>query len=68
MNELDSLLTTVNGVPARCVAIDPKGKKAAVGSEYVVFSHSWTCEEDSTLFTFPKSVIFLLKLLIWMIL
>ena len=28
---------SVNGVPVQCIAIDPKGKKVAIGSQCVLF-------------------------------
>lgn len=32
-NEFDAPLTSVAGVPVRCVAIDPRGRRVAVSSE-----------------------------------
>lgn len=29
------MVTSTNGIPVRCAAIDPKGKMVAVTSEYV---------------------------------
>jgi hypothetical protein len=38
-SDLDGLVVSAAGVPIRCVAADPKGKRVAVASEYVPLSN-----------------------------